>query len=168
MPHKFDTQLTGAAGEHLVLSRLLSRGFLAAQAPRGTRKADILVNFLEGESYCLIQVKSRQSGSDGGWHMQEKHESVVDPDLFYCFVDFQPASPEVRVIPASVVGPALKRDHGIWLSTPGKSGKPHNPTKMRRLRPKMNGMPENWMDEFKESWGLIELAGSARSELSRS
>ena len=28
----------GAAGEHLVLSRLLSRGMLAAQAPWGTRK----------------------------------------------------------------------------------------------------------------------------------
>ena len=48
MAFKNDTQLTGAAGEHLVLSRLLSRGYLAAQAPRGTRKADVLVNFLEG------------------------------------------------------------------------------------------------------------------------
>jgi hypothetical protein len=45
---KSDTQLVGAAGEHLVLSRLLARGILAAQAPRGTRKADILVNHLDG------------------------------------------------------------------------------------------------------------------------
>jgi hypothetical protein len=159
LPHKFDTQLTGAAGEHLVLSRLLSRGFLAAQAPRGTRKADILVNFLEGEGHCLIQVKSRQSGSDGGWHMKEKNESVADPELFYCLVDFQPSSPEVYVIPAAVVGSALRRDHEIWLSTPGKSGKPHNPTNMRRLRPKMSGKAANWMDEFKERWDLIERAG---------
>jgi len=42
-----DTSLTGAAGELLVLSRLLSRGILAAQAPRGARKADILVNHLD-------------------------------------------------------------------------------------------------------------------------
>lgn len=159
MPHKFDTQLTGAAGEHLVLSRLLSRGFLAAQAPRGTRKADILVNFLEGESHCLIQVKSRQSGSDGGWHMQEKHESALDPDLFYCFVDFQPEHPEVFVIPSSVVGPALKVDHQTWLETPGKSGQRHNPTKLRRLRPLMFGMSENWIERYKENWDLIEQAG---------
>lgn len=72
MPHKIETSLTGAAGEHLVLSRLLSRGVLAAQAPRAARKADILVNFLEGGSPTLIQVKARQSGSDGGWHMSEK------------------------------------------------------------------------------------------------
>jgi hypothetical protein len=51
MPHKIDTSLTGAAGEHLVLSRLLSRGVLAAQAPRGARKADILVNFLDGSRH---------------------------------------------------------------------------------------------------------------------
>ncbi len=36
-----DKTLIGAAGEHLVLSRLLEQGVLASQAPRGTRKADI-------------------------------------------------------------------------------------------------------------------------------
>ena len=159
MPHKFDTQLTGAAGEHLVLSRLLARGLLAAQAPRGTRKADILVNFLDGEGHCLIQVKSRRSGSDGGWHMQEKHEDITDSDLFYCFVNFAVSNPEVFVIPSGTVGPALKRDHAIWLSTPGRGGKQHNPSKMRRLRPNMNGMSDGWIEEFRENWGLIESAG---------
>jgi hypothetical protein len=38
-----DKQLVGAAGEHLVLSRLLNLGYLAAPAPRGTRKVDVLV-----------------------------------------------------------------------------------------------------------------------------
>lgn len=50
MPHKTDTTLTGAAGEHLVLSRLLQRGLVASQAPEGVRLVDILVNSLEGES----------------------------------------------------------------------------------------------------------------------
>jgi hypothetical protein len=49
-----DKNLVGAAGEHLVLSRLLSKGILAAQAPRGARKADILVNHLDGKPPCLI------------------------------------------------------------------------------------------------------------------
>lgn len=66
MAHKIDTSLTGAAGEHLVLSRLLSKGFLAAQAPRGARKVDILVNFIDGGEPFLIQVKARQRGGDGG------------------------------------------------------------------------------------------------------
>lgn len=34
-----DKSLTGAAGEHLVLSRLLTRGLLAAQAPEGPARS---------------------------------------------------------------------------------------------------------------------------------
>ena len=65
-----DKQLIGAAGEHLVLSRLLTRGLLASQAPRGTRKADILVNPLDGGRPVLIQVKSTMgSKTRVGWHM---------------------------------------------------------------------------------------------------
>lgn len=74
MPHKTDTTLTGAAGEHLVLSRFLSRGALAAQAPRGSRKADILVNFLGGGKPVLIQVKAGQYSSVSGRQMSEKTE----------------------------------------------------------------------------------------------
>ena len=155
MPHKFDTQLTGAAGEHLVLSRLLSRGFLAAQAPRGTRKADILVNYLDGGTPCLIQVKSRQFGSDGGWHMSEKHETMIEPDLFYCFVDFEPEHPKVFVVPSQVVAEAIKSDHQIWLATPGRHGQAHNDTKMRRIRPNSNGKDSKWLEEFAENWDLL-------------
>ena len=64
-----DKSLTGAVGEHLVLARLLTRGLLAAQAPRGVRKVDILVNFLNGGEPSLIQVKTSSTGS--GWAMNE-------------------------------------------------------------------------------------------------
>ncbi len=163
MNRKVDTSLTGAAGEHLVLSRLLSMGFLAAQAPRGTRKADILVNFLDGGKPCLIQVKSRQYGSDGGWHMGEKHESQVDEDLFFCFVDFQPKNPTVHVIPAKVVAETIKLDHEIWLATPGKRGQAHNPTNFRRLRPNPYGKDDSWMDDYFENWDQIRQLSQAVS-----
>ena len=153
---KVDTALIGAAGEHLVLSRMLSRGFLAAQAPRGTRKVDILVNYLDGGEPCLIQVKARSGGGDLGWHMSEKHESVTDPDIFYCFVDFGPEQPNVYVIPALVVAEVVRQDHAIWLATPGKQGQPHNETKFRRLRPGCFGQEPDWMGEYVENWGLFE------------
>lgn len=155
MPFKHDTQLTGAAGEHLVLSRLLSRGFLSAQAPRGTRKADILVNFLDGRRPCLIQVKARQYGSDLGWHMQEKHEAQTEEDLFFCFVDFEPEHPAVYVMPARTVAEAIAEDHSIWLATPGKSGQAHNDTKFRRLRNNSKGKEPGWLSEYLERWDLI-------------
>jgi hypothetical protein len=152
MPHKFDTTLTGAAGEHLVMSRLLQRGILSAPAPRGTSKVDVLVHFLDRRTPVLLQVKARQSGSDGGWHMGEKHEHIVDDSILYCFVDFQPASPTVHVIPSRVVASALRADHQTWLDTPGKYGQAHKPTKLRRLRPKMWCMDEGWMDQYFEAW----------------
>jgi hypothetical protein len=156
MAHKIDTSLTGAAGEHLVLSRLLSRGVLAAQAPRGVRKADILVNFLDGtKTPILIQVKSRQYGSDGGWHMSEKHEAQGQDDLYFCFVDFEREMPSVHVMPSKVVAHAVKLDHEIWLAQPGRNGQPHNPNPMRRIRPVSNGMEPGWLDKYLEAWNLI-------------
>jgi hypothetical protein len=65
---KVDSALVSTAGEHLVLSRILSQGFLASPAPVGTRKADIFVNSLDGEEPLLVQVKSRSRGPDRGWH----------------------------------------------------------------------------------------------------
>ena len=152
MPHKTDTTLTGAAGEHLVLSRLLQRGVLAAPAPRGASKVDILVNFLDERQPVLLQVKARQFGPDGGWHMSEKHEHAGEDGVYFCFVDFEPEYPRVFVIPSRTVADAVTTDHATWLATPGKQGQAHKPTKMRRLRPKMFGMPVGWMDEYLEAW----------------
>jgi hypothetical protein len=82
---------------------------LAAPAPRGTSKVDILVNFLDDRQPVLLQVKARQYGSDGGWHMSEKHETVTDHRIFYCFVNFEPENPTVHVVPAAVVADADAR-----------------------------------------------------------
>jgi hypothetical protein len=128
---------------------------LAAQAPRGTRKADILVNFLDGGTPCLIQVKARLKGADGGWHMKRKHETEVATDLFYCFVDFEPTQPDVYVIPSELVARVITLDHSTWLATPGRNNVVHKDSDMRRLRPHSLGMPEGWMESYKEKWDLI-------------
>ena len=158
-----DTQLIGAAGEHLVLSRLLARGFLAAQAPRGTRKADILVNHLDNQPPCLIQVKTRSGkGSDGGWHMKDKHEDIVDDDMFYCFVDFEDVHAAVYVIPAVKIANVVKEAHSTWLHTPGKNGRQRNDNPMRRIRKNYNmdlrHAPNGWMDQYLENWDLIAVS----------
>lgn len=157
---KSDTQLVGAAGEHLVLSRLLARGVLAAQAPRGTRKADVLVNHLDKRGSSLIQVKTRSGkGADGGWHMKAKHEDIKDRDMFYCFVDLGVEHPEVYVIPAKKVAEVVRESHAKWLATPGKKGQQHNETDMRRIRKNyvmdLKSAPDGWMDKYLENWNLI-------------
>jgi hypothetical protein len=69
--------LLGAAGEYHVIAELLRRGYIAALAPQGVPNADIVVTDIEGSRLCWIQVKTRQDlGSDGGWHMNAKHENL--------------------------------------------------------------------------------------------
>jgi hypothetical protein len=158
---KKDKQLVGAAGEHLVLSRLLNLGFLAAQAPRGTRKVDILVNHLENKPPCLIQVKTR-TGIDAnqGWHMGIKHEEMHDDDMFYCFVALGDIHSDVYVIPAEAVANAVKESHATWLETPGVKGQQHNDTDMRRIRNKygmgLKSAPDGWMDQYLENWAQLD------------
>ena len=156
-----DKQLVGAAGEHLVLSRLLNLGFLAAQAPRGTRKADILVNHLDGKPPCLIQVKTRTGiDADAGWHMGEKHESIDDEDLFYCFVALGEIQSDVYVVPAEKVAKVIKESHATWLKTPGKKGQKHNDTSMRKINNRnslgIKSAPNGWMNEYLEKWSQLE------------
>ena len=156
-----DKALIGAAGEHLVLSRLLARGLLASQAPRGTRKADILVNPLDGGQPRLIQVKTRSIPSRNlSWAMNEKIENQSEPDLFYCLVDISKPHPDVYVVPSQVVSEILKEGHKYFLSTTGRNGQKHNDNSMRSLasdyKDRLKSAPKNWLDEFLEAWNLLD------------
>lgn len=153
--------LTGAAGEDYVLYRLHLEGLLAAQSPSGAWVADVLVFDPRMSVGSMLQVKTRTRGADGGWHMRDKHEGgeYVHPRLFYAFVDLEPASPVVYVIPSKVVADVIKKAHKTWLATPGKGGRAHRPHSMRRLRPTypfaVRGYPPGWLDQYKERWDLL-------------
>jgi hypothetical protein len=133
------TALLGAAGEYYVMSELLRRGYVAALAPQGVPNTDIVVSDIQGSRLCSIQVKSRRDiGSDRGWHMKAKHESIRSERPFYCFVNFGKTlvdQPIVHVVPSGIVADAISLSHAKWLSIPGKSGRPHKNGDMRRLLP---------------------------------
>lgn len=161
--------LLGAAGEHFVMAELLRRGHIAALAPQGVPNADIVVTDLEGSRLCSVQVKTRRDlGSDGGWHMKQKHETLRGERLFYCFVDFGKElrdRPAVHVVPSAVVADALSATHLQWLATPGRNGQPHNDGPMRRLLPDYSrlykGTPcpyvTGWLDRYQDAWFLLQL-----------
>ena len=166
------TTLTGAAGEHFVMYRLLRMGYIAALAPAGVPNADIIVTDIEGNRAAAIQVKTRnKKGSDGGWHMKSKHEEIVAKSIFYCFVelDDDPTIPSVvYVMPSKVVADALSETHQVWLSLPGKAGRAHADTNMRRLlpdysrplkakHPAITSRSAGWMEAYRERWDLIGL-----------
>ncbi len=164
------SKLIGAAGEHFVMSALLRQGYIAALAPEGAPNIDILLSDLNGTKLLGLQVKSRSGkGSDGGWHMRPKHESIVDDRLLYCFVDFADAGdaldhiPDVFIIPSAVVAEAIRSTHATWLRNPGKNGHVRKQNSVRRLIPDYSRIcaPETtpyvrgWMDKCKSGWSLI-------------
>jgi hypothetical protein len=154
--NNIDKTLIGPAGEALVLSRLLSRGFLASAAPRGVRKVDVIVNKIDGGNAKMVQVKTTMKSPVSGWPLADKHESIQDDDLFYCFVSFDKEMGSVYVIPAREVGESIRIDHQIWLDQPGKDGKPHSKeNKFRQIRATMNGKDEGWLDEYLEAWDQL-------------
>jgi hypothetical protein len=87
----------GAAAEHYVMRRLLRQDMIAALAPAGVPNCDLVVTDELGSKVAAVQVKARRDiGSDGGWHMKKKHEAMIEPLLFYCFVDFGRGGPTDR------------------------------------------------------------------------
>jgi hypothetical protein len=158
---KIQSQLVGAAGEHLVLSRLLSRGILAAQAPQGTRKADIIVHPLDGGTPWLIQVKTRLKGSaGGGWKLDDKHMEEKSPNLMYCFVDLQSVPEKVYVVPSKKVAQVLVEADKEWMKKPMRDGSKRSKNMWRMIKPKfilkLNSAPHGWMDIYLENWDLLE------------
>jgi hypothetical protein len=156
--------LLGAAGEYFVMYQLLRRGIIAALAPTGVPNADIIVSDQVGSRLAAIQVKARRDiGSDGGWHMKAKHEKIISPLLFYCFVDFGKSEgdpPKTWIVPSKVVSEVLSETHQAWFIQPGKNGQAHKPTEMRRFLPdfsKRNTLsyPLGWLKQYEEKWSLI-------------
>lgn len=152
MSKSLSSSLLGAAGEHLVLSRLLTRGVLASAAPPGFEAVDILVQPLSSDGPRSVQVKATFSSEKIGWWLSEKHETITDPGLIYCFVTFSPTSQVVYVIPAPVVAQAIETDHRGWLSRSGAKGQARKDTPGRKLRASMFDWPENWLDQYRENW----------------
>ncbi len=158
MTAKAPTSLTGAAGEHYCMTQLLLRGYLAALTPRGAPEADILVRSADGAVAAEIQVKARSGHGGKGWRMSEKHQDIIRPGLFYCFVDFGHAAGwPVHVMPAKDVARYLTLSHREWLETPGQGGKKHKDWPGRFISPHrpVKGDPADWMEPYKEGWALI-------------
>ena len=159
------TSLTGAAGEHFVMSEWLRRDLIAALAPAGVPNCDIVVTDDIGDRLCAVQVKTRRGkGADGGWHMSRKHEALTGTKLIYCFVDFAmgtPSPPFTYVVPAPVVSATLAKAHTAWLGQPGAKGQQRNDSDFRRFLPDYAhlGMAEHtlgWLEPYLNAWDLLK------------
>jgi hypothetical protein len=140
--------LLGEAAEHLVLARLLRRGYVASQAPRAWKADDILV-----QGGPRIQVKATVRGKKAGWMVGNVG---VDKERFYAFVDFSDeALPVVYVLPSTTVRDAAESYDNTYhqVHPSAKQGdirKVEDPMKVP-----VDGYPPGWLEEYREGWHAI-------------
>lgn len=129
------------AGEFAVLSQLMLRGFDANMTLGRTKSVDILLSDPGTGRMLKLEVKTqwgRGASSKlfgacvGQWIMDQKHETIRDADLFYCFVHIASDTKHFRffLVPSIVVADYVKAQHKLWLRVDPK----HRDSRIRRFR----------------------------------
>jgi hypothetical protein len=123
------------AGEFAVLSQLALRGFDANMTLGNTKAVDILAAHPIDGRVLKIEVKtafgnrpahSKLFGYHLGWVMGEKHEHIIEPYLFYCFVSIDRLTSLFRffIVHSSLVAYYVKAQHQYWLRDPSHVDNP--------------------------------------------
>ena len=124
---KIDKNSVALAGEFAVLSQLVLRGYNANMTLGNTKSIDILVSDSRKDRMFKLEVKtsfgskpsrSKLFGYTLSWMMTEKHESIFDKNLYYCFVNIEKQTNIFRffIVPSVVVAEYVKIQHRLWLN----------------------------------------------------
>ena len=149
MPDKLSTIQTGISGEYFVAAELSRRGYVASLTLRNTRGIDILASNRDATKSVGIQVKTSR-GSRADWMLNKKAEADLATNLFYIFVCLpELGPPNYYVVPRKVVATFVRDSHRKWLATPGRGGRQHVDTDMRRFNDSDG--------KFKDRWELLGL-----------
>lgn len=142
--------LSGVSGEYFVAAELSRKGYIASITLRNTKGVDILCSNSEASKTVGIQVKTNRD-SYRSWLLNQKAEDYFSENLFYVFVNLNNnlQSPDFFIVPSKIVAAYCKKSHSHWLKMPGKSGKMHNDSSMRKF--------EDPQENYKDQWKLLNL-----------
>ena len=142
--------LSGVAGEYFVAAELSRRGYLASITLRNTKGVDILCSNADATKTVAIQVKTN-SRSNREWMLNQKAESFYADNHFYVFVNLHDSEkqPDYFIVPSELVAAHAKDTHATWLAAPGKDGRAHIDTTMRKFA--------DLSEEYKDRWDLLGL-----------
>jgi hypothetical protein len=126
--------LAGVAGEYYVAAELSARNHVASITLRNTRGVDILCSNHETTKTVTIQVKTNRS-SRREWVLNQKSETLISDFHFYVFVCLNDGKkyPDFFIVPSNVVADQISTTHRSWLDTPGKNGRAHVDSSMRKF-----------------------------------
>jgi hypothetical protein len=146
---KKSNSIIAVAGEYFVAAELSKLGHVALITLRNTENVDILASNLSGTRSVSIQVKT-QSGNGRGWPLNQKHETISSPTLFYVFVTLRGPGerPEFYIVPSSVVSNRIRTNHSEWLKVPARDGSPHVDSPMRKF---------DEYSDYKDKWDILGL-----------
>ena len=149
--------LIGNAGEYYVMAELLKRGIIAALAPRNTPSFDILATKRNQSVRIRVKTKSNEYSE---WQWSIKKDGNIFRDLseygdYTVLVDLAMETKDLQfyIVPTHKINAWLKRDFNKWVETPGRAGRPHNPTnKKRNLSQKAYAEALN---NYLNQWGIL-------------
>lgn len=143
--------LSGVAGEYFVAAELSRRGYLASITLRNTKGVDILCSNADATKTVAIQVKTNRR-SNREWVLNQKAESFYADNHFYVFVNLHDneQQPDYFIAPSEAVATLVRETHATWLAAPGKDGRAHIDTTMRKFT--------DLSEEYKDRWDLLGLS----------
>jgi len=164
---KITSNSVSLAGEFAVLSQLALRGFDANMTLGHTKGVDILVSNPISHQMYQLEVKtnfenSRNQPSESklfgksvsGWIMNKKQETIIAPNLFYCFVNISKTTSAFKfyIVPSAVVAQYIKESHTYWL----RADKKHRDSDMRQFRMGIKGekylIPTATAEQYENNW----------------
>lgn len=137
------------AGEFAVLSQLALCGYDANMTLGHTKSVDILISDPSNKRMMKLEVKTNYQNTRNkpqvskvhgrvlsGWIMHKKHEKIIDPGLFYCFVNIgkQTNLFKFYIVPSKFVAKYVKEEHQNWLREKKKENKNVKDSEMRIFR----------------------------------
>lgn len=156
------------AGEFAVLSQLALRGYDANMTLGNTKSVDILLSHPETRTMYKLEVKTHYdnnsySSKDFGfveshWRMGDKHESIDDPTLFYCFVSIakDTHSFDFYIIPSARVAKFIRESHKYWLGGDQKRKDSTMRSFMLGKKGETYKLDMPFVDDYKGRWDLLK------------
>ena len=133
------------AGEFAVLAQLALRGIDANLTLGNTKSVDIIASDPNTSKMFKLEVKtsynskpatSKLFGRTLDWVMTVKHETITDPNLYYCFVNIEKEANTFRffIVPSSIVARYVREQHQFWLNRKNDDRQEQTDTPIRRFR----------------------------------
>jgi len=151
----------GNASQFFVAGELCRRGYAAVVTMGNTPNTDVLVSNLEGTKFAHIQVKTYPPQKNIPCHVGAKAEQDYGERFFWVLSGIprpnQKADFEFYVIPSKEMAKQIKREHRLWLETPGRDGQKHRDSRIRSVSIPPKKCWGGWdISKYKNRWDLIE------------